>query len=820
MAKQYKKKKSIESVPKENHRIPQVVQNNIPIVDFFEKLGNKAWLVSFGLILIVALFIFKDYLLFNKVYLFKDIGSDTLNVFYPYMYYAASQIGLNHIPKWAYESGMGQNIFPIIFHDPFDIFLFIAGKDNLSYHIIFKEVAKIILGGTAFFFYLRTLKLSNYTAIVGSICFSFCSFMIVGGGWYILSYEAFNVSVLLLSFELLLMKKKWQFFPIAIFLTAIAIPFDLYLYGLFLSLYAILRCYHLGITDWRKISALYLQMIGLGVVGMLLGAPILIQNIFSILESPRGGGSASYIHILSSTPIFNIADNLSLGTSIMRFFSSDILGSGNNFKGTGNIIEAPMFYCGIPCLILMPQVFQFLEKKVKIIFAIFLSLWLLPIIFPYFRYAFWLFSGDYFRAYSFFVALVFIYFSVHALNAIIVNKKINLIVLVATVVILLFLTRLPLFPDREIINSPVYAFAITMLFVYGILLYFIAKQNSSPTLKYLFLVAVVFEFIYLSGITVNERDAVTAEELSQKIGYKDYSLDAVKYINSIDHSFFRIDKNYASSPAMHFSINDGLVEGYRGTSSYNSFNQINYINYLGLMDVLNVTDESQTRWAMGLVNRPILESENRVKYFLGKKNINPMWQVLCDSVGVFGDVKVFRNKYVLPVGYTYHQYIKTSVFKTLKPTQKDFVSLRAFVIDDKDVSKLLNLKEFQLKDTIPAGNFSFDVYRQYVNELSLDTLTVNKFDEHEISGTVNLPDDRMMYLSIPFDEGWSLQINDLHADKIMLNMGMTGILLKKGHNKVVLTYHQRYFELSELLSLAGVLIFIGLLFYKKTQRSV
>ncbi|HRD40217.1 MAG TPA: hypothetical protein PLC65_16440, partial [Bacteroidia bacterium] len=55
--------------------------------DFFENLGSKAIWVCFGLISLIAFFVFKDYLLQNKIFLFKDIGSDTLNGTLPYHYY-------------------------------------------------------------------------------------------------------------------------------------------------------------------------------------------------------------------------------------------------------------------------------------------------------------------------------------------------------------------------------------------------------------------------------------------------------------------------------------------------------------------------------------------------------------------------------------------------------------------------------------------------------------------------------------------------------------------------------------------------------------
>ena len=523
---------------------------SIPVstVDLFDKLGNKTWLLALGLIFVIAFLVFKDYLFFDKVYLFKDIGSDTLNGLFPYINYTTEQVANSHFPTWSYSWGMGQNIFPQLFRDPFDIFLFLAGKNHIVYGLAYKEFSKVLLGGLAFFFYLRTVKFSNFTSVVGSMLFAFCGFMIVGGGWSFFSFEAFSTALLLLAFELMFTRNKWFLFPIAIFIIAISTPVNLYLYGLFLAIYAVVRCFQADKGDLKGIGGVFIKMIGLGLVGVLFAAPFVIPNVVMMLESPRGTGGSSYAHMLSSSPLFELTDKLNFGTCIMRFFASDMLGSGNEFRGWQNILEAPMFYCGIPCLLLVPQVFQFLSTRLKIVFGVVLALWLLPIIFPYFRHAFWLFTGDYYRAYSFFVSLTLLFYALQALELIQQNRKINLVVLIVTLAVLFILLNYPFFDDKVAINSTVFGFVCFMLIVYGVLLFFMGRQNSPVYIKYIFVGAILLELVYLSGISVNQRDAITAAELSEKVGYNDYSVEAVNYVKKHDNSFFRIDKGYASSP--------------------------------------------------------------------------------------------------------------------------------------------------------------------------------------------------------------------------------------------------------------------------------
>jgi uncharacterized membrane protein YfhO len=504
--------------------------------------------------------------------------------------------------------------------------------------------------------------------------------------------------------------------------------------------------------------------------------------------------------------MFGTVDQFQLGTAVTRFFSSDLLGAGSNFKGWQNTLEAPLFYCGIPCLLLMPQVFPFLQKKVRIFFIAFLAFWLMPIVFPYFRYAFWLFTGDYYRAYSIVVAMFLMYYALMALDLIIRNRKVNLVVLIVTVVVLFLLLNYPFFPDRDVINSAVFTFVCFFILVYGGLLYMLGKKDGPAYMKYILLGVVVLELTYMSGITVNDRDPITADELTEKKGYNDYTVDALKFIQNSDKSFYRVDKSYASSPAIHFSLNDAQAQGYYGTCGYNPFNQLYYIRYLQLVGVSDRKSELDSRWARGLMGRPMLESANRVKYMLDKNNAVPLWRLIGDSIAQFGDVKVFRNRLLLPFGFTYKQYIKESAYDALSVTQKDFVSLAACVVPDEDVSKIKGMTEYRLQDTVAPSMFTLDLYAQRIADLGRDSMTATTITDTKISGKVNLPEDKMLYLSVPYDGGWTLKVDGKEQPKQIVFAGMTGVMLSRGQHSIEMEYGLRYFNKGLLMSVLGIVL--------------
>lgn len=780
----------------------------VPQEDFFTKLGPKAiWLVL-GLLMLVAAVVYRHFLSMDYVFFFKDIGSDTYNYSYPYTYNVAQYIEQHGTPSWSFNRSMGQNMYPFFLRDPFDLFMYLGGSKNLIYNTIFKEYAKVVLGGLFFYCYLRQLSLSAYSSIIGGLCYAFCGFMIIGGTWALFSFEAMNFALLLFAFELWFSKGKWMLFPIPIFLFGLSQPFNLFVYGIFLLAYAILRMYQTGYTVKKGIT-FFGYMVGLGAIGLLISGFGLLENIVQLLESPRGSGNTSYASMLKSTPMFQTVDKLQFGTGITRFFCSDLMGAGNNFKGWMNTLEAPLFYCGIPSLILLPQVFTQLSKKVRIAYIAFFALWIIPFIFPWFRYAFWLFTGDYYRAYSMVVACVFLIFGAIALDKIVTTQKINLITLGITLAVLFMLLNYPYFPDGEYIDSSVFAFVCMLLLVYGALLFMATRPGLATIAKVLFLVVTVFELTYFTGISVNDREAISTAELKEKTGYNDYTVDALAAIKKQDKSFFRVDKTYGSSGTMHFSLNDGLVQDFHGTSGYNSFNQLYYIRYLQLMGISDRNNEQESRWARGLMSRPILESGNSVKYMFDKGFQMPIWRIMGDSIGTFGDVRVFRNKFLMPFGYTYSKYIKESVFDKLNTTQKDFVTLQACVIGDDELSSVQGMQEFNLADTISPALFNLEVYKQRVDELGRESLVTDKMEDTRISGKITVGTPKMMYLSVPYDAGWNLKVDGKYKEQDILFAGMTGVSLTPGTHTVEMVYKVRYIGKGVLLTIIGLVAYAG-----------
>jgi uncharacterized membrane protein YfhO len=795
--------------------------------NWFDKyFSDKYGIYTCGLIIAtIAFIVFKDFILLKDVFLYKDVASDSINASYTNSLNISEYIKNYGFPKWSFQNGTGQNIFSLILRDPTDVFVYFLDKDSIPFAIIFKELFKIIVSGIVFYLFLRKVKLTVYVSIIGAMLYTYTGFMILGSAWYIFTFEALMLATLLLAFEKLFQDNSWYLFPIAIFLLAISMPVNLYLYGVFLIVYIALRFFLQENRSIKPFLILLSKLFLLAVLGVGLSSVFLFSNLKQILESARVDGDSNYFDSLANNPILSLADASNYSTSILRFFSNDILGIGLNFKGWYNYLEAPLFYCGILTLLLLPQLFVYLNRKQRIVYVSFALIWLLPIIFPYFRYAYWLFSGDYYRAFSLCVATCFIFIGLHSLSQIEQMKKINLVVLISTSVFLLFLLYYPYENHQAIVNKDIQSTVRNFILVYTLVLYLFVQSKFVSFIKPALLLLLFFELSLFSYNTVNnKRTVITAKELKQKVGFNDFSVDALKFIEKQDSGFYRIDKTYSSSVAYNGGLNDPQAQFYKGTGCYNSFNQKYYLKFIKGANITNARPdkaELESKRIAGLINRPLLESLFSVKYILTKQPDNRFMYASHDSLTQFGDVKVFRKKYILPLGCAYDKYILASDFQKLNDTQKDIMLFKAVVVSEEDKALYSNYKQLQVTDSVPG--YSWEAYAQDVNVLKKDTLVIAEHNQSYFKGSINLNEPKLLFFSIPFDSGWSVTV-DGKSEKInIVDFGMMGVFLEKGQHSIELAYTVPYLKKGGMASAASLIVFVLLIIgveYKKRKMNL
>lgn len=882
----------------------KIPDNNIIKENFFSKYSLLALIF---IIILIGIISFKKYLFGDYLFYFKDIGSDSLNQVYPYTMHRINLLKEGFISKWSFYSGTGDDFLKIFPIEPISWFrnllqviginifganYLIFGRFPLTFFFHF------LLSGIFAFYYFRSISVEKLYSILGALLITFSGFMVVGSSWSF-SGQVIAGIFLLFAFEQFFIKNRWYFFPIA-FIYLSSNIFILYIYSLFLFTYALFRFLSEKRLKTKNDFMLIGKMVGLAIWGVLMNSIKFVTGFLNLFFSPRVAGSASLSEALSSGK--DIVSQAALfPTIILRTFSSDILGCGNNFQGWQNYFEAPMFYIGILSLVLFLQVFIHLDKRKKILFGVFLAFWTLVTFIPYLRHAYMAFTGDYFRfGIDFIFPFILLLYSIIALNKINENFKVNIPLLIGSSV---FLILLLFFPYKSIpdfaIDEQIRKISVFMILVYSFFLFLMTKKQYQNIAKYGLLLFVVIELSFFSYKSYSDRVPVTKTEfLQNQGGYADGTIKAVDRIKSIDKTqFFRTEKDYQSGNAMHGSLNDAMAQGYYGTSSYSSFNNLNYVSFLEETAVILKGDESASRWISGLRHSPLLMTFANVKYLLSKKAEPDFLRFGYEIIDSIEGVKIMKNQYYLPFGYTYDKYVDFDDFKTLKyyeiqpyiveniktqlqqtmpPNQIDIVAnklisisnvkfytdsafnaalknvfskeelkvikrtillnaknnfkmqvglLSGFVADENftDTSELEKLNIADTTIFVENKYFNFDIYKNLTDELKKDTFQLETFKQARITGKISLSKTKMLFFTIPYDEGWRIKVNGQNKKLQKVNIGFSGIVLPEGEYDIELYYFPKYYKITNFISLFSVILFwVFFIFYiykkKKTKR--
>jgi len=98
-----------------------------------------------------------------------------------------------------------------------------------------------------------------------------------------------------------------------------------------------------------------------------------------------------------------------------------------------------------------------------------------------------------------------------------------------------------------------------------------------------------------------------------------------------------------------------------------------------------------------------------------------------------------------------------------------------------------------------------NLFEQAYSRLADEQLEITKFSDTKIEGTVNAAGDGLLYLSIPYEKGWSVYVDGKKTESVKLLDAMLGVQLGAGKHTIKLTYTPEGFP----LGLAVTIISLG-----------
>ena len=97
-------------------------------------------------------------------------------------------------------------------------------------------------------------------------------------------------------------------------------------------------------------------------------------------------------------------------------------------------------------------------------------------------------------------------------------------------------------------------------------------------------------------------------------------------------------------------------------------------------------------------------------------------------------------------------------------------------------------------------------YDQMLEKLSDEQLVVSKYDTTSIEGHIDVKEDGLLFLTIPYAEGWSAVVDGKEAEIVPVQDALMGIRLGQGSHDVALKYTPAGFKAGLVISLVSVVM--------------
>ena len=102
-------------------------------------------------------------------------------------------------------------------------------------------------------------------------------------------------------------------------------------------------------------------------------------------------------------------------------------------------------------------------------------------------------------------------------------------------------------------------------------------------------------------------------------------------------------------------------------------------------------------------------------------------------------------------------------------------------------------------------------YAQMVQTFADEQLEVSSYDSTSLTGHIEVKEDGLMFMSIPYAEGWTAIVDGKPAEVVSVQDALMGIKLEKGSHDVTIKYTPAGFKEGVMISAVSV-FFIALLF--------
>lgn len=110
------------------------------------------------------------------------------------------------------------------------------------------------------------------------------------------------------------------------------------------------------------------------------------------------------------------------------------------------------------------------------------------------------------------------------------------------------------------------------------------------------------------------------------------------------------------------------------------------------------------------------------------------------------------------------------------------------------------------------------LFEDVIRELKSKEMMTEIFDDGHVKGNYTADESGTMFLTIPYDAGWTAHVNGEEVEIKQAANALMAVPVTEGANEIELKYHVPGVKTGILLTIAGVLLFLGLVWFDRRKK--
>lgn len=770
------------------------------------ELNNKKfkWILFCATLVLSSLIIFGPFIFGGKFFIFKDIGIDTFQQYYPYYVSAVVRIREGIFGVWNNQHALGTNLINNISQtiDPFGLLVIligvIGGTGTIKYMLVFVQIIKVLFSAFLCRKYLKIFNVSETAACLGAYLYAFSGHIMLWGQHYLLGTASVYIVLVLFFLENVIRNSeiKWRIgLSLSVAASVIYSYYMSYMILLFSGIYFCVRIFYPDIKQsWRTLLKKAITILSSVIVGLMMSGIILLPSASYLLNS--SSRFESHMTLVERFLLFfrYIYPPVYAGQAASRLMSNNLLYINEGvLPGWGNYYEMPNLFYTVFIYLVFAQFIVYMFKNMKkslskmVYYAVCIFIVGFILLNPGIATAFNGFAYPQGR-YMFVIVPILALMTSFVWSECIEKGKISILGVIGGAGFSFFVLAYSFRRAAADVKNYSVLYGIFILIFAIVMVYIAVQTKKKPYALAVLMTLFVLTSVCDGIITNNQRVCVYKDEFTQENGLNDKlenTKDALAYLKDIDSSIYRVEKTYVDVVL----VGDPLLEGYASITDYNSTvnrHVLDFYNnlYSGVTSgdafrIFNLNNPTDII-PMQLINLKYLLSRELNEY-QGFEYLNKV-----------GDIYIYKNIYANSIAHWYTRTISQDKCIDMSEEDKKNIVLNTAIVEvENDIFSEGVEAKAEIGEFIETGSGC-------------------------IEGNIENSQQGILMLAIPDQQGWEIYVDGVQEKIINVDYGFIGVRLSPGKHTINAVYKIPYLREGIILSFVGtVLLLIQIIFSKR-----